>query len=881
MMMKGPATVKSATTPSATHPTSALPANDALAAAPTIRDYIDREFRLLPVHVPTADGGCSCARPACSTPGKHPLQTAWHERASLDPAEVATWWSRHNVGVALGAPSRYIVIDPDGAEGVANWEALCAPHGGVPLTLSAISGSGVGRHYWFRIPADRKFPKRLGTGGHGIAPHVDVLADGCQVLVAPSRHKSGGTYRWVEWATPIIDLPVWLDRIIAGRPAVGRAVADQQAAGGAAAGRTTADPRQLSPMAAAAERLMVKAVKDIRAIPADTASRHVAINAIAYKCARACALYIEPGVDDLGHQVDPLATGTIYARLRAATADLLHVAPLPEERADDDVGRAVRDGADDAEAAEKARPSIHVGQPLHELGLACVAVLAAASDIYAMGRQYVRLVTSSDGQVSTVRVDDDALKFVLSEGATFVSAGRNGPVNVHPTKDAVSGVRGATDTGAVRQLRSIALAPYPVLDATGRIVRWVTEPGYDAESQVYLACSGIVAPPSNPTEAQIAAAVAALRVPLRDFPFVGGSESAAIAAMMTDLILPAIEGNAPLNVVTSSVGGSGKGKLVSVISIITTGGDTSITLLPRSDEEFEKRLTTWALEGRRRISVDNADGPLANAGLEAALTSRTYGGRLLGKSKGPIVHLGMSWSITGVNISLCGNLPRRSLWIRLVPRTESPELREGLPDVLAYARAHRSELLSALLVLLAAGSHHTGPLSTWGSYEQWSHLVRRALLAAGLVDPMASRSDLQTDDARACDAALLDAIADVYPDRFTAEDPPWTAADLLASASRLGETMPLGKALGAVLRVRAGESPTATHVGIALRDLRDRMILNLTLSCAGKTRTGAALWKITEHLVTPAPREKWRADLAQELSRPNTSDDLQPPSPNR
>src|SRR4051794_10601547 len=69
---------------------------------------------VLALHTPTRDGGCTCRRADCSSPGKHPGTRHGHRDASTDPAQITVWWTRWpnaNVGVRTG---ELIVIDLDG-----------------------------------------------------------------------------------------------------------------------------------------------------------------------------------------------------------------------------------------------------------------------------------------------------------------------------------------------------------------------------------------------------------------------------------------------------------------------------------------------------------------------------------------------------------------------------------------------------------------------------------------------------------------------------------------------------------------------------------------------------------------------------------------------
>lgn len=101
---------------------------------------------------------------------KLPRGRGWQGRASKDKADTIAAWSGkgeyppdkngetypfaspaapRNVSIVTKEGSDLIVIDLDGAEGLAAWAALEAGHGPAPKTVESITGSG-GRHLIFK-----------------------------------------------------------------------------------------------------------------------------------------------------------------------------------------------------------------------------------------------------------------------------------------------------------------------------------------------------------------------------------------------------------------------------------------------------------------------------------------------------------------------------------------------------------------------------------------------------------------------------------------------------------------------------------------------------------------------------------------------------------
>ena len=92
-------------------------------AAAALR-YADLGWPVLPLHAPTPVGRCSCGRPDCPKPGKHPRSRRGRTDATISAAQVAAWWGAWpdaNVGVATG---RLLVLDVDGDRGHASLAEL-------------------------------------------------------------------------------------------------------------------------------------------------------------------------------------------------------------------------------------------------------------------------------------------------------------------------------------------------------------------------------------------------------------------------------------------------------------------------------------------------------------------------------------------------------------------------------------------------------------------------------------------------------------------------------------------------------------------------------------------------------------------------------------
>ena|SRR6185312_4889237 len=156
----------------------------------TAQWYGGAGFPVFPIHWPEQDG-CSCRKSDCPSPAKHPLTPHGFQDASQDRAMITEWWSRWpaaNIGLTTGTPSGLLVVDIDPRNGGdRSLQTVIAKNGNLPATAQQFTGGG-GRHFFFRYSGGR-VPKTLAEG-------IDLKGDGGYVVIAPSRHYSGGDYRW-------------------------------------------------------------------------------------------------------------------------------------------------------------------------------------------------------------------------------------------------------------------------------------------------------------------------------------------------------------------------------------------------------------------------------------------------------------------------------------------------------------------------------------------------------------------------------------------------------------------------------------------------------------------------------------------------------------
>ncbi len=157
-------------------------------------------FRVFLVHG-IRDGHCTCGKPGCSSPGKHPIARGWQRTASSDEAAVRALWKGQpdaNIGLVTGAGLS--IIDLDGADGLETLRKWEAEHGPLPLTCEVQTGGG-GRHLFYQ--SEERIPNSVRKLGGG----VDVRGEGGYVVAPGSAHISGGSYTWRPGHSPK-DVPI-------------------------------------------------------------------------------------------------------------------------------------------------------------------------------------------------------------------------------------------------------------------------------------------------------------------------------------------------------------------------------------------------------------------------------------------------------------------------------------------------------------------------------------------------------------------------------------------------------------------------------------------------------------------------------------------------
>ncbi|GAB3434749.1 hypothetical protein GCM10027517_03150 [Phycicoccus ginsengisoli] len=707
-----------------------------------------------------------------------------------------------NVGLRL--PEDLVGIDVDVRDGGDQTVAfLEIDLGGLPPTLHSTSRDDGSRIAFYRVPAGLRW-KDVGTGvqtvwwGHRYA------------VVWPSVHPdTGREYHWYDadgdelpgapqdgWASAA-DLPAgWVDEL-------------------------TKDAAPAEPVAAAplrADGARVRRDGMLRWLRAsERGERNARINGAAYFLGGLWARLPEDlAVEDLSEDA-----------LQDAVRDVFEAIGVPadEHKANDtlrrgweagvrDPGEATRDrpwdggrrdAADDFSPAgpgPRAKLSIDVTNPDDAYKEAC-RVLGTGSMAGVFRRDdslvhtpridedgYVPLTDNrkdEDGPAQVRRLDLAGLRAFMAHNADLFKLvtprGGHGPEPRSALLPAdVAGLLVAAPryVEGARPLRAVVHTPVVLADCSV-----LSTPGYhDATGVMLLPELEVPVPSGDVTGAQADAAVALLDLLLEGFPFETPDDRATyLAALLTPLLREVVPPPYPLTAIGAPTPGSGKSYLAWIMRELH--GGVFRAELPRSDEELRKQITSILDQTSAPVvTFDNLSGVFRSARFDGLLTSDVWSDRPLGETREVSLANDRVWTVTGNNLQFGGDMRRRVRWVTIDAKMAHPEARTGFKiDLKPWVRAHRGELLGALLTLVVGWCQAGRPVPAperSDDFTRWTQVTQGILDWAGVKGTVGgSERDGGTEDAD--DGDVLDALFAFFGTRA------WTAGDAVREAEFGGE----------------------------------------------------------------------------------------------
>ena len=295
--------------------------------------------------------------------------------------------------------------------------------------------------------------------------------------------------------------------------------------------------------------------------------------------------------------------------------------------------------------------------------------------------------------------------------------------------------------------------PMPWLRDAGKIE--LLPLGFDHVSGSFTSDPEFFISPMPFTEAK-----AEIETLLAEFPWAedgGRSKAVAIAAMLTTFAggLMPTKATKPVFIYTANAEGSGKTTLAQLAG--TPYADTPAEAAPRDESEWQKKLLSLVISGRRLVLLDNLKGHLNSPSFEGYTTSATFGGRILGGSREFTGEAGATILITGNGLTFTPDLRRRALIVELFMRELRAEDRTFRRRITpATISAMRPRILSALWGIVTAWNIAGRPQSSRmnASYPEWCVTIGGMVEFAGWGCPTAP--------------AQVDGVGDTDPADFAA-----------------------------------------------------------------------------------------------------------------
>lgn len=392
------------------------------------------------------------------------------------------------------------------------------------------------------------------------------------------------------------------------------------------------------------------------------------------------------------------------------------------------------------------------------------------------------------------------------------------------------------------------LVTCPIIRPDGSIL---DKPGYDKLTGLYADFDAKDFPlvDITPTKEEAQNALAILKEALSEFAFKTDIDRAvALAAMLTAILRPSVR-SAPLFAFSAPTPGTGKSTLANVIGIIATGRNCAAMDFNRDENEFKKAVFASLMEGSPVTLIDNIMGEFNSSLLNIILSEETIKGRVLGFSKNASLPTTSLWLATGNNLTICGDMTRRTLICTLDAEVEKPAERAfQRKNFEKWVLDHRGELVHAALTILrayhVAGKPIPDGMNPMNGFNDWSHFVRGSLAWLGEADPKDSQLEIEAHDPeREGLRTVLHAWHEHFGSSFV------TTKDLLAREALGGGELPDSQiALYQALleAIPHGRELTGRILGKWLARHNGRVIDGLKLINTGQKIREAFCWKVVK-----------------------------------
>ena len=397
-------------------------------------------------------------------------------------------------------------------------------------------------------------------------------------------------------------------------------------------------------------------------------------------------------------------------------------------------------------------PEIRVNnRQLRDLSQDCLQAIARSNVppyLFARAREPVYVVADENGRMKIAPISASFLCGQLTRAADFFRISDDNKTKVNPPMPAVLDLLS-------RPIIELGLPPLaaisetPILRPDGSVF---DTPGYDTKTRMlYLPSKGLTIPPipKRPSKKDLESAVRVIEEAIGEFPWVDvASRANAVAMLLAPILRPAITGCIPIAMCDAPQAGSGKSLLIEVLALIHTGTSAAMKPAPEHNEDEWRKTLTAAIYSADQLTIfDDVDETLKSPALAMAVTAEMWTDRLLGRTATITIPQRTVFVVTGNNISLGGDLPRRCYWIRLDAKMPRPwqgrEFRH--PRLKIWVRQNRGKSLWALLTIARAWYAAGRPRADspiLGSFEEWSEVTGGIVAYAGVTGFLGNLSDL-------------------------------------------------------------------------------------------------------------------------------------------
>ena len=373
-------------------------------------------------------------------------------------------------------------------------------------------------------------------------------------------------------------------------------------------------------------------------------------------------------------------------------------------------------------------------QPLQDQTSIALDALAEVNEppfVFQRARSLARVCYDENDMPIIQTLSEAGIRGILERCSIFVKSRKQGMEEfvVAPPLDVVRDLAALPEWNTIPPLAGIIECPTVLADNT-----LITAPGYNQSTRLFYAPSpGLKLPsiPDSPTKEDVSHAIEVIEEVFIDFPFVDNASRANTYAALFSLVLrPMISGAVPLALIDKPQAGTGASLIAEGIAIIATGRHAAMMTAPRDDAEWKKTITSTLRQGRTVAIVDNVEQKLFVPSLAGVLTSSVWTDRLLGYSENITLPHRLVWLVTGNNVQLGGDLPRRCYWIRMDAKSARPWQREGFkhPNLLGWLQTERGRILAAILTLarawiLAGKPRPDKDVPKMGGFDGWRDTV--------------------------------------------------------------------------------------------------------------------------------------------------------------